>query len=105
MDRFDLEQAITSLWNLSDDVNLVCETFGKEGCEDKILNSLIGISELNDMRVQRVMDIFEELLNNGLIKESHENYSDLTLQNDFCPEKVKYCEINVGQANCQKNSV
>lgn len=49
MDRFDLEQAITSLWNLSDDVNLVCETFGKEGCEDKILMSLFE-SGLADVR-------------------------------------------------------
>lgn len=103
MDRFDFEQAITSLWNLSDDINLVCETLGKEGYnEDKILNSLIGISELNDMRVQRVMDIFEELLHSGLIKE---NYSDLTLQDSEKPEKVKYCKIKVGQSSCQKNSV
>jgi hypothetical protein len=95
MNRFDLEQAITSLWNLSDDINLICESLGKEGYnEDKILNSLIGISELNDMRVQRVMDIFEELVHNNVFKDEFED--EFQNEEKIPEKKIKHCKIKAG---------
>ena len=102
MNRFDLEQAITSLWNLSDDINLICETLGKEGYnEDKILNGLIGISELNDMRVQRVMDIFEDLIHNQVIKNFNDDFYE---ENKISEKPTKVCKIKAGKPTCQKNS-
>lgn len=115
MDRFDLEEAIASLWNLSDDINLICDTLSKEGyVEDKILNGLVGVAELNDMRVQRVMDIFENLIHNGVIG-NEKCYSNLTLETpiDFAKEeerRTKFCKIKAGKttcqnSTCQKNSI
>lgn len=66
MNRFDFEDAITKLWQTTDDINLVCGSLSGED-EDGILNKLTGIAELHDLRVQRVWEIFENLIANGII--------------------------------------
>lgn len=66
MNRFDFEDAITKLWQTTDDLNLVCGSLSEDD-EDGILNKLTGIAELHDLRVQRVWEIFENLIANGII--------------------------------------
>jgi hypothetical protein len=63
MDRFDLEQAIMACWSTKEDIRLISENIMEKNLsEDEIANSLIGIEAIHDMRVQKVFDIFEELL-------------------------------------------
>ena len=59
-DRFTLEAAIMACWNTADDIELIAS--GAERGEDALLNALIGLKELHDRRVQRVFDIFEQLV-------------------------------------------
>ena len=47
-------------WNTADDIELIAS--GAERGEDALLNALIGLKELHDRRVQRVFDIFEQLV-------------------------------------------
>jgi hypothetical protein len=58
--RFELEEAITACWNTSDDIELIAR--GAESGDDALLNVLIGVKELHDRRLQRVLDVFEQLV-------------------------------------------
>jgi hypothetical protein len=58
--RFDLEDAITACWHTSDDIELIAR--GAESGDDALLNALIGVKELHDRRLQRVFNIFEQLI-------------------------------------------
>jgi hypothetical protein len=58
--RFELEEAITACWNTSDDLELIAS--GAESGDDALLNALIGVKELHDRRLQRVFNIFEQLI-------------------------------------------
>lgn len=66
MTRFELEQAIMSCWNTSEDIELLSSNV-LEGdiTDDDISNALIGIEKLHDMRCRKVFEIFEELISNG----------------------------------------
>lgn len=59
--RFDLETAISACWNTVDDLDLVIEA-GDESDNDIRLNNLIGLKAICTLRLQRVTDIFEELI-------------------------------------------
>lgn len=72
MDRFDLEASIMSCWSTKDDVELLAESFsGGDMTEDEVLNSLLGISNLHEMRCKKMMDIFENLIKNHIISSDH----------------------------------
>jgi hypothetical protein len=108
MNRFDLEEAIASLWNFKDDINLVCENLTtKEYDQDKILNVLSGIAELHDMRVHRIMDIFENLIHAGIINsedsESLTKYADLTVEQEI-NDVESFFKSEPGIASCSKHS-
>lgn len=70
MDRFELEQAITQMWSTSDDLDLLLDhVVGHDDLTtDQIANTLMGLKELHNMRVQRVFDIFEALIHDGQLK-------------------------------------
>jgi hypothetical protein len=71
MNRFDLEEQMSSLWNTKDDIDLLCETISSKHPEtmdqDEIVNALIGISHLHAMRMDRVFETFKELISCGVI--------------------------------------
>lgn len=72
MDRFDLETSIMSCWNTKDDLDLMAESFSNnEMTEDEILNSLSGIAILHEMRCQKLMNIFEKLIENHIISSDY----------------------------------
>lgn len=68
MDRFDLELAINDCFSTNSDLDLLCENI-LDGDFDKdfIVNTLLGIKNLNEMRCQKVFDTFEKMLYEGLI--------------------------------------
>lgn len=72
MDRFDLENAIMSCWGTKEDIELLAESFSNKAMtEDEILNSLLGISSLHEMRCEKLMNIFEKLIENHIISSDY----------------------------------
>lgn len=71
-DRFDLETAIMSAWNTSEDIDLVFHNtdnleLNAKDCDD-LQNQLLGLKHINDLRMARVWDVFEELIKQGELK-------------------------------------
>jgi hypothetical protein len=70
-DRFDLEAAIMSAWNTSEDIDLIYHNtdnlkLDAEYC-DTLQNQLLGLKYINDLRMSKVWDVFEELIKQGKI--------------------------------------
>ena len=60
-DRFDLEQAILTAWQTSDDIDLLFKHHGdapRPMTEDEVGNALLGIKILHDMRMEKLMDTY-----------------------------------------------
>lgn len=77
MNRFDLEEHMSALHNLSDDIDTVIHAYGDAKVpltEDQMLNMLIGIKSLHEARYQRMWQTFEHLIQNK------------TISNKNCPE-------------------
>ena len=69
-DRFDLEEAITDIFNVNDELDLLLYRLGDSPVDptpDEIANILIGIKELNKVRFEKLWNTFEVLLANGVI--------------------------------------
>lgn len=63
VDRFDLEQAIMTCWNVADDLEILIESVVEGGLdEDVIANALIGLQQLHHLRMNRLWNIFEQLV-------------------------------------------
>ena len=59
--KIDLESAITLAWQTSDDLELLFKHYGDHPVpmsEDEVLNALLGIKTLNDMRMEALMDTY-----------------------------------------------
>lgn len=68
-DRFDLEQGIMKCWNITDDIDMLCESvLESEMSKDDISNVLIGLKALYDIKFDKLFRQFEELLAQGDIK-------------------------------------
>ena len=71
-DRFDLEAALMNAWNTSEDIDLIYHNtdnlkLNAKDC-DTLQNQLLGLKHINDLRMSRVWDVFEELIKEGEIK-------------------------------------
>lgn len=78
VDRFDLEQAIMAAWGTCEDLDLIFRRFyewHEDMSVDDLANLIIGIKELHQIRCQRVWDIFETLIRNGVIGHEPRNAS------------------------------
>lgn len=72
-DRFDLEEQIMKCWNVVDDVNDLYEHIGDSSefvdmppkYVDKVMNKLLGVKELYDMRFQKLWDVFDYMIKDG----------------------------------------
>lgn len=65
MNRFDLEEHMTAMGNVGDDINTVIHAYGDakiKPTEDDMLNMLIGIKALHDARYERMWETFEHLI-------------------------------------------
>ena len=57
--KVDLESAIMLAWQTSEDIDLLFKHYGDHPVpmsEDEVLNVLLGIKVLHDMRMERLMD-------------------------------------------------
>ena len=72
MNRFDLEDAMSSLYNMSDDIDVILHSYMDarvRPSEDDMANMLIGAKALHNARYQKMWEIFEGLIKTGIIKD------------------------------------
>lgn len=70
MNRFDLEEHMSAMSNLGDDIDTVIHAYGDakiRPTEDDMLNMLIGIKALHEARYQRMWQTFEHLIRTKVI--------------------------------------
>jgi hypothetical protein len=59
--RIDLESAIMKSWQIVDDLDLFFKYYGdaeKRMTEDEVLNTLLGLKHIQDMRMWELMDTY-----------------------------------------------
>ena len=65
-DRFNLEEEIQNVWQTKDDLDAIAGRIldDPEGpmTEDELLNVLIGLSELHDIRCKKLFNVFETMI-------------------------------------------
>ena len=72
MNRFDLEEAMSQLYNMGDDIDIVLHAYMDaevRPTEDQMANMLIGIKALHNARYQKMWQIFEDLIHNKTITD------------------------------------
>ena len=61
--RFNMEQEIFAVWQIVDDLNLLHEAvLEKDITRDEISNTVMGLEHLYNLKFQRLMSTFEELI-------------------------------------------
>lgn len=62
MDRFDIEQAIMSVWSVDEDINnllwKLMDSPDGSMTEDALANYLIGIQQILNVRCERLFDVY-----------------------------------------------
>jgi hypothetical protein len=62
MDRFDFEQQIQKCWMITDDISDVSEGILDHDLDkDQIVNALMGIKQLYELKFNKLWDLFEEV--------------------------------------------
>jgi hypothetical protein len=61
--RFDFEQQIMKCWNVTDDIDTLYKGVGDVGMtEDQIMNVLLGMKEIYDLKFNELFSTFEQLI-------------------------------------------
>ena len=76
-DRFDLEEQIMKCSNVVDDVDDLYKHIGDSSefvdmppkYVDKVMNKLLGVKELYDMRFKKLWDVFDHMIKDGQFKQ------------------------------------
>ena len=71
MDRFTLEELISQLGNLEDDIDMVARRLynaPRKADEDEIANALIGIKTIHKLRREETLQTLEHLITTGDLK-------------------------------------
>ena len=68
-DRFDLEQDIMDAWHSQNDLDLIINNIENMD-EDKMMNALIGLSQIMELRMAKVFNTFEELIKLDTFKDT-----------------------------------
>lgn len=62
MKIFDLEQEIMKAWHVVDDIQLLNENVMETNMSrDEIVNALVGLESIYNMRFIKLFDVFEEI--------------------------------------------
>jgi hypothetical protein len=69
IDRFDLEQHIMNCWNVCEDIKAVIKMHDiRNMSEDELLNVMIGLEALYQLKFETLFNVFEKMIANGQIK-------------------------------------
>lgn len=74
MNRFDLEEDISNLNQIGEDIETIIYAIGdspNKYTEDQLLNMLIGIKQLHDTRYEKMWTTFEHLIKDGSISNKN----------------------------------
>lgn len=74
MNRFDLEDAMSALYNLGDDIDIILHAYMDAKVaptEDEMANMLIGVKALHEARYQKLWQTFEALVESGVISNKN----------------------------------
>ena len=67
-DRFDLEQQIMACWNVTSDIDTLCESVCESDMTtDQIANILLGMKQLYELKFDKMFRTFEQLIQNKSI--------------------------------------
>lgn len=67
-DRFDLEQQIMACWNVTSDIDTLCESVCESDMTtDQIANILLGMKQLYELKFDKMFSTFEQLIQDGSI--------------------------------------
>jgi hypothetical protein len=67
--RFDLEQQIMACWNVTSDIDTLCEgVIESDMTTDQIANILLGMKQLYELKFDKMFRTFEELTREGVVK-------------------------------------
>ena len=68
-DRFDLEQQIMACWNVTSDIDTLCEgVIESDMTTDQIANILLGMKQLYELKFDKMFRTYEELIQDGIVK-------------------------------------
>jgi hypothetical protein len=78
-DRFDLEQEIMNCWNVTNDINSVAHFVGgivlDPKDQDAILNMLLGMKQLYEVKFGVLFETFEELVHAGELNVNSKKFN------------------------------
>ena len=63
IDHFDIEQGIQRCWTVVDDIKDIYYAMD-DLSEDELMNALIGLAELSDVRFKNLWETYEQYLSN-----------------------------------------
>lgn len=70
MTRFDLEHAIMSCWHTADDLDMLADyTCEEEPDLDTMLNTLLGLKNMHEIRMTKLWNIFSAMISAGKFKD------------------------------------
>ena len=68
-DRFDLEQQIMACWNVTSDIDTLCEgVLESDMTTDQIANILLGMKQLYELKFDKLFNTSEQLMQDDIIK-------------------------------------
>jgi hypothetical protein len=74
MTRFDLEAAIMKCWTTADDLDMLAEhVLEEEPSTDTIVNTLLGIQNMHEIRMTKIWNIFSALIAEGQFTDCQHN--------------------------------
>ena len=69
--QYDVENGILKCWNIKDDLDLLIEHIAEsEMSRDEILNILIGINGLYDLKFNKLWSSYEEMIKENFKKNN-----------------------------------
>ena len=77
-DRFDLEQEIMNCWHVTNDIDSVAHFVGQTSMnpkdQDAILNMLLGMKQLYEVKFGVLFETFEELVRAGELNANSKKF-------------------------------
>lgn len=68
-DRFDFEQQIMDCWGVCEDIKTITKMHDiRQMSEDELVNAMIGIETIYQMKFEILFDMFESMIKDGKIK-------------------------------------
>lgn len=67
-ERFDLEQQIMDCWGVCEDIKSIYKMNDiRQMSEDELMNAMIGLETIYQMKFEILFDMFEKMIKNGQI--------------------------------------